>query len=111
MNTKNKWLWITQDDTTTRTIDILLHGDGVQSRKGGFFKICSGVTTMEELAAVNEKVSGFKVDVTRAGSVDDLEKELASLRKQKERTGYGEYMSEATALIASKGLWGKHGRH
>lgn len=86
-------------------IGILLHSDSVQAGKGNLFKICSGVTTIEELAAVHEKVFGVKVDVTREGSVDDLEKELASLRKQKGRTGYGEYMSEAAALIASKGLW------
>ncbi|OBT69834.1 hypothetical protein VE03_00986 [Pseudogymnoascus sp. 23342-1-I1] len=104
-NTKSKWPWSTQDDAATRTIDILLHGDGVQAGKGGFFKIRSGVTTIEELAAVHEKVFRIKVDVTRAGSVDDLEKELARLRKEKGRTGYGEYMSEAAALIASKGLW------
>lgn len=104
-NTNSKWPWSTQDDAASRTIDILLHGDGVQAGKGGFFKIRSGVTTIEELAAVQEKVFGVKVDVTRAGSVDDLEKELARLRKEKGRIRYGEYMSEAAALIASKGLW------
>lgn len=104
-NTKSKWPWSTQDDAASRTIDILLYGDGVQAGKGGFFKIRSGVTTIEELAVVYEKVFGVKVDVTRAGSVDDLEKELARLREEKGRTGYGEYMAEAAALIASKGLW------
>jgi nucleoside-diphosphate-sugar epimerase len=104
-NTKSKWPWSTQDDAASRTIDILLHGDGVQAGKGGFFKIRSGVTTIEELAVVYEKVFGVKVDVTRAGSVDDLEKELARLREEKGRIGYGEYMAEAAALIASKGLW------
>jgi len=100
----DKWPWTTQDDAVEWTIDILLYGDGVQAGKGGFFKFSSGVTTIEELAAVYENVLETKIDVVREGDVEDLETKLAKLRKDN-RTGYSEYMSEAAAVIASKGLW------
>jgi NAD(P)-dependent dehydrogenase (short-subunit alcohol dehydrogenase family) len=100
----DKWPWTAQEDAAEWTIDILLYGDGVQAGKGGFFKISSGVTTIEELAAAYEKVLETKVDVVREGDVQDLDAKLAKLRKDN-RTGYIEYMSEAAAMVASKGQW------
>lgn len=102
---ENKWPWSSIEDAAAWTIDILLYGDGVQAGKGGFFKFCSGVTTVAELAAVHEKVFGVKVDIIRKGSQKDLEAKLATLRKEKGLTGYFEYMWEAAAVIAGKGLW------
>ncbi|TVY55590.1 putative pinoresinol-lariciresinol reductase 3 [Lachnellula cervina] len=101
----NKWPWSTQADAAEYTIDILLYGKGVQAGEGGFFRVRSGTTTVEELAAVYEKVYGIAVDVTREGSVEDLEAELARLRKERGRARYIEYMWEAAAVVASKGLW------
>jgi G3E family GTPase len=83
----------------------LLYGDGVQAGKGGFFKVCSGETTTEELAAVHDKVFATKVDVTREGSVEDLEAGLARLRKEKRMARSIEYKWESAAVLASKGLW------
>jgi hypothetical protein len=83
----------------------LLHGDGVQEGKGGFFRIRSGVTTIEELAAIREKVFGAKVEITREGSLEDLEAELARLRKEKGRVNYIEYMAEAAAVVAGTTGW------
>ncbi|TVY44526.1 hypothetical protein LSUB1_G002921 [Lachnellula subtilissima] len=101
----NIWPWSTQADAAEYTIDILLHGKGVQAGEGGFFRIRSGTTTVRELAAVYEKVHGTAVHVTREGSVEELEAELARLRRQKGRKGYIEYMWEAAAVVASRGLW------
>lgn len=101
----DRWPWSTQADAAEWTIDILLYGEGVEDGKGGYFKIHSGVTTIDELAAVREKVFGAKVDVVREGDLEDLEAELARLRREKGRARYGEYMSEAAAVVASKGLW------
>jgi hypothetical protein len=101
----DKHPWTTQEDAVSWTIDVLRYGDGVQARKGGIFKIPSGVTTVKELAAVYEKVHGTKVDVTRGSSLEDLDAELAKLRKEKGRAQGYLYMSEAAAVIASKGLW------
>jgi nucleoside-diphosphate-sugar epimerase len=100
----DKWPWSTQDDAAEWTIDILLYGEGLQAGKGGFFKISSGVTTIEGLAAVYDKVFETRIQLTREGSIEDLEAKLARLRREN-RTGYFEFMSEAAAVIASKGLW------
>jgi hypothetical protein len=91
-DTNSKWPWSTQDDAAAWTIDILLYGDGVQAGNGGFFTVRSGETTIEELATVHEKVFATKVDVTREGNVEDLETELARLRKEKDRARLIEYM-------------------
>jgi nucleoside-diphosphate-sugar epimerase len=97
--------WSTQEDAAAWTIDILMHGDGVQAGNGGFFRIRSGETTVRELASVYEKVFGKKVDVTREGSLRELETQLARLRKEKGRTGYLQYMEHEAEVLTNKGLW------
>jgi hypothetical protein len=57
----DKYSWTTQKNAASWTIDILLHGDGVRAGQGGFFKIRSGITTIEELAVAHEKYSGLKL--------------------------------------------------
>jgi hypothetical protein len=91
-----------EDDAAAWTIDILLYGDGVQAGNGGFFKVRLGETTIKELATVYEKVYVTKVDVTREGSMEDLEAELARLRKENGRARSIEYMWESAAVLASK---------
>ncbi|PMD45886.1 NAD(P)-binding protein [Hyaloscypha variabilis F] len=93
---RDKYPWTTQENAAAWTIDILMHGTGVQAGEGGFFKIRSGVTTIDELAAVK---------VTKRGSTANLVAELARLRKEKGRVNYIEYMSEEAAVVANKGLW------
>jgi hypothetical protein len=101
----DKHPWIAQGDAAEWTIDILLHGEGVQAGNGGIFKIQSGNTTIEELAAVYENVYGTKVEVVCEGSAEELESKLAEMRKVPAPLAYFGWMSEAAALVASKGLW------
>ncbi|KAK3637566.1 hypothetical protein LTR56_013569 [Elasticomyces elasticus] len=101
----DKWPWSVQDDVAEWTIDILLHGNGVQAGNGGFFRISSGVTTIRELASAYEQAFSVPVKVTRKGTLEDLKMELAKLRKDKGRAGYFEYMGEAAAVVASRGGW------
>ena len=100
-----KWPWSAQDDAASWTIDILMFGDGVQEGQGGCFKFSSGVTTILELAETHERIHGVKVDVVRKGSVEDLEVELARLRVENGVAMNHMYMSEAAAVLGSKGLW------
>lgn len=97
--------WITQGDAAEWTIDILLFGEGVQDGKGGVFKIRSGDTSIKELAEVYEKVYGTEVELVKQGSVGELEAKLEEMRKTPAPLAYFGWMSEAAALIASKGLW------
>ncbi|KAH6669671.1 hypothetical protein F5X68DRAFT_249101 [Plectosphaerella plurivora] len=68
--------WSTTDDIAAWTIETLINGEGVQDGKGGIFRFCSGQTTIEELAALYEKITGAKVDIIRRGSLEDLEAEV-----------------------------------
>jgi hypothetical protein len=54
---------------------------------------------------VYEKVYGTKVDLVREGSVEELEEKLVEMRKAPAPLAYFGWMSEAAALVASKGLW------
>ena len=100
-----KWPWSNQDDVAVWTIDILLHGDGVQAGNGGFFRVRSGENTIGELAAAYAKVFETKVDIIREGSLEDLEAEVARLRKEKGRGRYIEYLPLSSTLLGTKGLW------
>ena len=101
----DKHPWITQSDAAEWTIDILLYGEGVKAGNGGIFKIQTGNTTIKELAAMYQKVYRTEVEVVREGSVEELEAKLAEMRKLPAPLAYFGWMSEAAALIASKGLW------
>ena len=101
----DKHPWTSQSDAVEWTIDILLYGDGVQAGNGGVFKIQNGNTSIEELAAVYQKVYGNSVEIIREGSVEDLENKLAEMRKVPAPLAYFGWMSEAAALLASRGLW------
>lgn len=103
--TTDKHPWITQSDAAEWTIDVLLYGEGVQAGNGGIFRIQTGNTTIKELAAVYQKVYGTEVELVLEGSVEDLDTKLTTLRKVPAPMAYFGWMSEAAALIASKGLW------
>lgn len=94
--------WAVLEDVAPWTIDILLRKD-VQEGKGGFFQMHSGASTIEELAAVYQKVTGTNVDVVRSGSLEELEAKVANDRKEKGRSRYIEYMADAGALLTAKG--------
>lgn len=101
----DKHPWIAQRDAAEWTIDILLHGDGVLAGKGGVFKIQTGSTSIDELAAVHEKVYGVKVEFVIEVSAEELESKLIEMRKVQAPLAYFGWMSQAAALLASKGLW------
>ncbi|KAM0324616.1 hypothetical protein ACHAQA_008005 [Verticillium albo-atrum] len=100
-----KYPWSTTEDIAAWTIEILLNGDGVQEGKGGFFRVCSGENTVEELAAIYEESTGTAVEVTRRGSLDELEAEVAHDRKTKARDAWFEYLPKAAVLLGNKGSW------
>lgn len=100
-----KWPWSTQSDIAAWTIDILLHGEGVQVGNGGFFRFRSGEHTLNELAAAYEKAFESRVDVTREVSLEDLEDEVARQRKEKGRARHWEYHALAVSLLGTKGLF------
>jgi hypothetical protein len=54
---------------------------------------------------VYEKVYGTKVEHVREGSVKELEAKLIAIREKPAPLAYFGWMSEAAALLASKGLW------
>ncbi|KAH7363466.1 hypothetical protein B0T11DRAFT_282646 [Plectosphaerella cucumerina] len=97
--------WSTTEDIAAWTIETLINGKGVQQGEGGFFRFSSGHITMEELAALYEKVTGIKTDIVNRGTLEDLEKELAEARRTKGRASFFEYLPLAAALLGAKGVW------
>lgn len=101
----HKRSWSSQDDVAAWTIEILLNGEGVQEGKGGFFKFRSGEVSIEELADAYRRLSGREIEVRRVGTFEDLEKNLASLRRKYGWVNHWRYMPEAIAYLEYKGDW------
>ncbi|KAK1714228.1 hypothetical protein BDP67DRAFT_489094 [Colletotrichum lupini] len=97
--------WTAQDDVAAWTIEILINGDGVQQGKGGFFRMRSGVNTIEELALAYEEATGTFVEVKRQGTLGMLAEEIARLRKEKGRARNFEYLPEVVAFLSDQGLF------
>lgn len=100
-----KYPWSTTEDIAAWTIEVLINGKGVQEGKGGFFRFRSGEHTLEELAAIYEKVTGTPVDVVRQGDLEDLQALVANERKTKDRTAYFDYLPQAATLLGTQGIW------
>lgn len=102
---EDKYPWTTQEDAAEWTVDLLLYSPAVIAGEGGKFKFSGGVTTICELAAVREEFFGGEVEVERVGSMEDLERKLEGMRREGGRERYVEWMPEAAAVLAGKGLW------
>ncbi|KAF4457979.1 hypothetical protein FALBO_15099 [Fusarium albosuccineum] len=102
---KHKQPWVTQDDAAAWTIEALLNGDGVRDRKGGFFRIPSGQNSIEGIAEAFGRVSGKPVELKRAGGIQELEDQVAVLRREKGRGDVWSYLPFVAELLANKGAW------
>ncbi|CRK34769.1 hypothetical protein HYQ45_008088 [Verticillium longisporum] len=102
---KTKHPWVTQDDAAVYTIDVLLHGKGVQDAQGGFFHIPSGRSTIAEIAEAYGRVSGKPYEVEKADSLDELRQQVDESRKRLGRGRAWDYASLAMQLESNSGIF------
>ncbi|CRK29657.1 hypothetical protein BN1723_000565 [Verticillium longisporum] len=102
---KKKHPWVTQDDAAAYTIDVLLHGQGVQDGQGGFFYIPSGRSTLVEIAEAYGRVSGKPYGIEKAGSLDELRQQIDESRKRFGRGRSWDYASLAAELLTNSGIF------
>ena len=94
---KETWHWTTERDAADFAADIISK-DG--AAEGGFWSVCSGEHTLEEVARVYEKVKGRKVCVNKRGSVEELRERALQARQNGSRQRYWEYIGWFYQLYA-----------
>lgn len=86
---KETWHWTTERDAADFAADIVGKDETVE---GGFWSVCSGEHTLEEIAEVYEAVKGRKVQINKRGTVDDLRERALRARKDGSRQRFWEYI-------------------
>lgn len=99
---KEIWHWTTERDAADFAADCISK-DGAE--KGGFWSVCSGENTLEEIANVYEKVKGRKVRINMRGSVEALEEEALLARAAGDRQRFYEYIGWFYQLFTVNRAW------
>jgi hypothetical protein len=76
---RGAWHWTTERDAAEFTVEILLRDDVVD---GGFRNVCSGVSTLKEIAATYEAVRGARIEIEMKGTVAELREYALEERKR-----------------------------
>ncbi|KAI0157153.1 hypothetical protein GGR52DRAFT_565500 [Hypoxylon sp. FL1284] len=96
------WHWSTEHDAAEFTVEIVLREDAAQ---GGFWRVCSGVSTLREIFATYEKVRDRKIDVEVMGTVDGLRERAMQARREGSRRNFWSYIGWFYQLFTADGTW------
>ncbi|KAH8703335.1 hypothetical protein BGW36DRAFT_413932 [Talaromyces proteolyticus] len=96
------WHWTTEKDAAEFAVHIVERNDAAD---GGFWRVCSGVNTLREIAVTYEKVKKCKVDVEVMGTVSDLRKNALEARRQGSRKNFWSYIGWFYQLYTIDGTW------
>lgn len=86
---KETWHWTTERDAADFAADIISQPEAVE---GGFWTVCSGEHTLEQIATTYEKVKGCKVGINRKGTVNELREKALKARAKGTRERFWEYI-------------------
>ncbi|KAJ4141966.1 hypothetical protein NW754_014755 [Fusarium falciforme] len=96
------WHWTTERDAAEFTTAIIERDDAPQ---GGDWTVCSGSSTLKELATIYGKVRNCKVDIRMKGTVDELRERALEARRQGSRRNYWPYIGWFYQLHTVDGTW------
>lgn len=96
------WHWTTERDAAEFTTAIIEQDDASQ---GGDWTVCSGSSTLKELATIYGKVRNCKVDICMKGTVDELRERALEARRQGSRRNYWPYIGWFYQLYTVDGTW------
>lgn len=94
------WYWTTEMDAAEFTAEIVQRPEASQ---GGFWNVCSGATTLREIASIYEQVRGVKVNLNIQGSIAELEAKALDARRKGDKRQYHLYTGFFYQLYASNG--------
>ncbi|KAF2456425.1 hypothetical protein BDY21DRAFT_347105 [Lineolata rhizophorae] len=97
-----KWHWTCESDLAEFTAEIVQRDDAVN---GGFWSVCSGLNSLEEIAQIYGEVKGCDVTVKKMGSIDELRRRAYEAREQGQRNNMWEYIGYFYTLYTADGTW------
>lgn len=86
---KETWHWTTERDAADFAAVIISKPEAAE---WGFWTVCSGEHTLEEIARVYEKVKSREVRINKRGTVEELRRAALQARKAGTRQRYWEYI-------------------
>ncbi|KAI5855553.1 NAD(P)-binding protein [Durotheca rogersii] len=96
------WQWTTEKDAAEIAAEIVQRDDAAE---GGFWRVCSGVNTLREIAATYERVRETKVDVEVMGDVAELREQAMRARRNGSRRNFWPYIGWFYQLFTVDGTW------
>ncbi|PVH82882.1 hypothetical protein DL98DRAFT_618365, partial [Cadophora sp. DSE1049] len=94
---EHKLQWTTEKDAGEFSIEAVT-ADGAEN--GGFYMVCSGLTSLNDIVKTYEKVRGVKVDIVRMGSVEELESTARKARAEGSKVSIWGYIGFFYSLMA-----------
>ncbi|TGJ83637.1 hypothetical protein E0Z10_g5123 [Xylaria hypoxylon] len=97
-----KWQWTSEADAAEFAVAIAEREDAVN---GGFWTVCSGYDSLEDIARIYGRVRGTPVEVERVGSVDELREKALAGRARSHPTTMWDYIGYFYVLFSVDGTW------
>ncbi|KAI1442560.1 NAD(P)-binding protein [Annulohypoxylon stygium] len=96
------WHWTTEQDAAEFAAEIVQRDDAAE---GGFWRLCSGVNNLREIAAAYETARGVKVEVEVMGTVEELRERALQARREGSRRNFWSYIGWFYQLFTVDGTW------
>ncbi|KAI0101505.1 NAD(P)-binding protein [Nemania sp. FL0031] len=97
-----KWQWTSEADAAEFSVAIAEREDAAE---GGFWTVCSGYDTLEDIARVYGQVRGTPVEVKRVGSVEELREKALVGRARSHPSRMWDYIGYFYVLFIVDGTW------
>jgi nucleoside-diphosphate-sugar epimerase len=97
-----KWQWTSEADAAEFAAAIV---EQENAADGGFWTVCSGYDSLEDMARIYGQVRGISVTVERVGSVEELRERALAGRAQGHPTSMWEYIGYFYVLFVVDGTW------
>ncbi|KAI0411117.1 NAD(P)-binding protein [Xylaria grammica] len=97
-----RWQWTSEADAAEFAVAIAEREDAAD---GGFWTVCSGYDSLEDIARVYGRVRGAPVEVERVGSVEELREKALAGRARSHPTRMWDYIGYFYTLFMVDGTW------
>ncbi|KAI3330807.1 NAD(P)-binding protein [Ustulina deusta] len=97
-----KWQWTSEADAAEFAAAIVEQENAAQ---GGFWTVCSGHDSLEDMARIYGQARGTPVKVEQAGSVEELRETALAARARSHPTSLWDYIVYFYLLFMIDGTW------
>ncbi|KAI0429548.1 NAD(P)-binding protein [Xylaria sp. FL1042] len=97
-----RWHWTSEADAAEFAAAIV---EQENAADGGFWTVCSGYDSLEDIARIYGEVRGTPVKIEQVGSVDDLREKALAGRARSHPTTMWDYIGYFYVLYVVDGTW------